>query len=91
MSNKPTGKNPVPLRNRSALRVGTARIRKSEKLTAEEKQKLVSWLKKQDTLIDAADLLQVHRGTLDRIRKVGSGNPETIAKIRAAIGVPCAN
>lgn len=62
-----------------------ARVRKSEKLTAQEKKQLVKWVEEQPTKLDAADTIGIHRTTLDRVLANGSGSPENIAKIRNAI------
>ena len=61
------------------------RVRKSEKLTEKEHRQFISWVNSQPTLEDAAEKLEVVRGTIDRIRYIGSGSPETIAKIKKII------
>lgn len=61
------------------------RIRKSEKLTLEEYEKLVAWVAKQLTKMDAAFIIGISREVLDRVLVVRSGSPATIFKIRAVL------
>ncbi len=61
------------------------RQKRSEKLTKEERAGLKKWVNAQDTKVDACDQLAFTLPTLDRIMLKGSGNPDSIAKIRAKI------
>jgi ATP-dependent exoDNAse (exonuclease V) alpha subunit len=78
MLNKTTGKNPVSPHQ--------PRVKKSESLTEAELIAFKNWINLQPTKQDAADALFLHRGTLLRIEGLGSGKPETIARIREVIG-----
>jgi len=64
------------------MQISAQRKRKSEKLTKPEHRAFINWVKNQDTKIDAAHALGIHRVSLDRIYIIGSGSPETIGKIR---------
>lgn len=60
--------------------------RKSEKLSKEELALLKKYLKGFNTVIECADAIGIHRNVLDRVILAGSGSPDTISKIRTAIG-----
>jgi IS30 family transposase len=62
-----------------------ARVRKSEKLTAQEKKQLLKWVDEQPTKLDAAETIGIHRTTLDRVLAYGSGSPDNISKIRKVL------
>lgn len=64
----------------------TTRKRKSEPLTKEEYQALKQYRKKFHTAVDCAEAIGITREVLDRVLLAGSGSPETVEKIRAAIG-----
>lgn len=64
----------------------TGRKKKSEALTRDEISALKAFLKTFHTIIDCAEAIGIHRVVLDRVLVVGSAAPETIAKIRLAIG-----
>lgn len=67
------------------MQISTERKRKSEKLTKTEHRAFINWVKSHDTKIDAAEALGIHRVSIDRIYVIGSGSPETIAKIRKVL------
>jgi len=58
---------------------------RSERLTPEEWKAFKKWVNQQRTKEVAADILEVHRNTLDRAYLLGSGSPLTIGKIRQTI------
>lgn len=64
----------------------TARKRKSEPLLSAELVALKKYIKSFHAIIDCAEAIGISREVLTRVTIVGSGSPETIAKIRAAIG-----
>lgn len=64
----------------------TARRRKSEPLTIEERERLVAYRAGFTTEVDCAISLGIDRLVLNRVSLVGSGSPETIDKIRKVIG-----
>ena len=57
------------------------RVRKSEKLTPDQHKAFKKWVARQLTKVDAAELLDIQRPTLERILIVGSGKPATIEKV----------
>lgn len=61
------------------------RKRKSEPLTKEEHKALKAFRKKFHTEVDCAIAIGVDRLVLNRIMLVGSGSPDSIEKVRAAI------
>lgn len=61
------------------------RRRKSEKLTPAEKIAFKKWVMSHDTQEDAREALGVAKSTLDRVLALGSGNPDTVQKIREKI------
>lgn len=61
------------------------RNRRSVKLTTEEMRQLRKYLHQFPTKIDAALALGISRPTLDLVIIRGSGNSETVNKIRARI------
>lgn len=62
--------------------------RKSEALTKDEISALKQFAKGYRTTVECAEVIGIHRAVLDRVLIVGSGAPETIEKIRAAINKP---
>lgn len=60
--------------------------RKSELLTKAEIKALKAYRKQFDTEVDCAVSIGIDRLVLNRVLLVGRGAPETIEKIRAAIG-----
>jgi len=58
---------------------------RSEKMTRSEHKAFKAWFHMQPTNEAAALKLGVARNTLDRLIVLGSGKPETIAKIREVI------
>lgn len=58
------------------------RRRRSELLTKEEHRILLKFINSFPTLIDAADSIGLPRQTLERVKIIGSGSPETIQAIR---------
>ena len=64
----------------------TTRKKKSEPLTKDELAALKAYCKGFHTIIDCAEAIGIGRVVLDRVILVGSGSPETISKIREAIG-----
>lgn len=60
----------------------TERRRKSELLTKDEHKSLLKFINTFPTLIDAADSIGLPRQTLERVKIIGSGSPETIGLIR---------
>lgn len=67
------------------MNTATTRKRKSDPLTREEHTALKQYRKTFHTARDCADAIGIAREVLDRVLLVGSGAPETIAKIRTAI------
>lgn len=61
--------------------ITTDRVRKSVRLSAEEYRSLVKWVNNQPTKVDAALLLDITRGTLNRILIARSGAQDTINKV----------
>lgn len=59
--------------------------RKSEALTKEEVAALKQFAKGFRTVVECAEVIGIHRVVLDRLLIVGSGSPETIDKVRAAL------
>lgn len=59
--------------------------RKSEALTKDEFAALKQFSKGFRTGVECAEVIGIHRAVLDRILIVGSGSPETVEKIRAAL------
>jgi DNA-binding phage protein len=68
-----------------------ARKKKSEPLSKVELAALKSYVKRFHAIIDCAEAVGISREVLTRVTIVGSGSPETIAKIRVAIGVETIN
>lgn len=60
---------------------------KSVPLTKEELKALKAYRKKFDTEVDCALSIGIDRLPLNRIMMVGSGSPDSIEKIKKAIGV----
>jgi hypothetical protein len=58
------------------------RRRRSELLSKDEHKLLLKYIAKFQTLVDAADAIELPRQTLERVKIIGSGSPETIKKIR---------
>jgi hypothetical protein len=58
------------------------RRRRSELLTKEEHKVLLKYLNTFPTLVDAAYAIDIPRQTLERVKIIGSGSPETIQKVR---------
>lgn len=75
MTHQNTGKSPILKRQGRA----------SEELTSEDKKALRRYLKVKRTMQAAADGIAMNRVTLYGISKIGSGSPESIAKIRQVI------
>lgn len=67
------------------MTTATTRKRKSEPLTKDEYTALKQYRKTFHTEIDCAEAIGISREVLGRVLLVGSGSPETIEKIRAAI------
>lgn len=65
--------------------ITTDRIRKSVKLTSQERRALAKWVASQATKIDACILLDLTRPTLDRILTTGSGSPDSIVKVKKVL------
>jgi hypothetical protein len=59
--------------------------RKSEALTKDEFTALKQFAKGFRTVVECAEAIGISRVVLDRILIVGSGSPETVEKIRAAL------
>jgi len=66
----------------------TTTKRKSEALTRDEMTALKQFAKGFRTTVECAEAIGIHRAVLDRVLIVGSGAPETVEKIRAAINKP---
>lgn len=62
--------------------------KKSEPLTKEEKKALKEYRKVFETDVACAASMGIDRNVLIRVLFAGSGSPETIAKVRAAISKP---
>lgn len=77
MEHKNTGKTPFSEKRKKI----------SEKLTKEDKKALSGFLKRFDTLTEAAEAIPMNRVTLYGISKIGSGSPYNINKIREALNV----
>jgi hypothetical protein len=69
------------------MTTATTRKRKSEPLSKAEHSSLKQYRKKFYTTQDCADTIGISREVLDRVILVGSGSPETIAKVRAVLNV----
>lgn len=67
------------------MQTATTRKRKSEPLTREEQAALKKYCNGFHTAIDCAEAIGISREVLGRVLLVGSGAPETIEKIRAAL------
>lgn len=65
----------------------TPRRLKSVALSDAELAQFKVWVNDQPTIIDAAEKLNVARGTIGRVLAFKTANPETYGKIQAAIGV----
>lgn len=76
---------PIQMYIQNMTHTTTDRARKSESLTKEEQKLFKTWVEKQETKIDAAEILGITRATLDKILATGSGRPDTITKIRSVI------
>ena len=61
--------------------------RKSEKLTKEAFAALKQYAKSFNTGVECAEAIGISRVVLDRVLLIGSASPETIAKVKTAIGV----
>jgi hypothetical protein len=61
------------------------RKRKSQILSAENREKLKRWVEAQPTKVDAILTIGCNHGTLDRILYKGSGSPAYIEKIEKLI------
>lgn len=61
--------------------------RKSEKLTKEELAAIKSFVKRFDTLTEAAEAIGMSHQNLNRAMVYKSGSPETVGKIRLAISL----
>lgn len=59
--------------------------RKSERLSKIEQQALKRYVAAKNTVVAAAEIIGIHRNVLDLVLVKGSGSPETIQKIRAAL------
>jgi hypothetical protein len=66
------------------MSVGTTK-RKSIALSVEEFASLKQYAKQFNTGVECAESIGIHRNVLDRILLAGSGSPESIEKIRAAL------
>ena len=66
------------------MSVGTTK-RKSIALSEEEFASLKQYAKQFNTGVECAETIGIHRNVLDRILLAGSGSPESIEKIRAAL------
>jgi hypothetical protein len=67
------------------MKISTERRRRSEPLTRDEHKALKSFINTFPTVIDAAESIGIPRQTLERVKILGSGSPETIAAIRQTI------
>lgn len=67
------------------INIQTERKRKSERLSKEEHKALLRFVKSHQTIVDAAELITIHRNVLDLVLIKGTGSPETIQKIKAVI------
>lgn len=61
------------------------RVRKSERMTSDERVKFTQWVGSFLTRLDAAEALGVHVNTIDRLLITGQGSPATIKDVRTAI------
>jgi hypothetical protein len=64
------------------MKITTERRRRSEALTRDEHKSLLKYIGTFPTLIDAAFAIGIPRQTLERVKIIGSGSPETIHSIR---------
>lgn len=59
--------------------------RKSIALTSEEFASLKKYAKQFNTAVECAESIGIHRNVLDRILLAGSGSPDSVEKIKAAL------
>lgn len=69
------------------INIQTERKRKSEKLTKEELSALKKYVRSFPFIVDAAEIIGIHRNVLDLVLLKGSGSPETIEKVRKVLSV----
>jgi hypothetical protein len=67
------------------INIQMERRRKRDVLTKDEHKSLLKYVKTFPTIIDAACAIGIHRNVLDLVMIKGSGSPETISKIKAAL------
>lgn len=65
----------------------TVAKRKSERLTDDAFAALKQYAKGFNTAIECAEAIGINRVVLDRLLLVGSASPETITKVKTAIGI----
>lgn len=63
------------------------RERKSIRLEKLEMSTLKKYVSGFKAIVEAAEVIGIHRNVLDRVLLAGSGSPATVAKIRSAISV----
>ena len=63
----------------------TARKPKSERLTIHEHRLFKNFLKKQISVVAAAEIIGIHRSVVDKVCYTGKASPESIELIRKAI------
>lgn len=71
--------------NQENMKEKKVRLSDSAKLTKQQMKVYMDFLKSFRYKQDAIDLLGISRATVDRIRRFGIANPQTIEKIFAAI------
>lgn len=67
--------------------VATVKRRRSEKLSADLRKALRKYVNDQPTITDAAESLEMGRGTLNSILKGGTASTETILKLQTKLNV----
>jgi hypothetical protein len=59
--------------------------RKSEKLTKNEHKQFKEFVRKQNTVVEAAEIIGIHRNIVDKVIYSGKASPESISLIKKTI------